>query len=104
MDNCGEMQESMKADIDQLKNQMGQMFEMMVALKDAVAVRNEEAQSSHPPVLQQGTSQTRDPNCGNRNIQEFPPYGLPLNYELVYEGYEEQEIVPPMGNAANPKG
>jgi len=94
----------MKADIDQLKNQMGQMFEMMVALKDAVAVRNEEAQSSHPPALQQGTSQTRDPNCGNRNTQEFPPYGLPLKYEPVYEGYEEQEIVLPMGNAANPKG
>ena len=46
------MQESMKADIDQLKTQMGQMFEMMVALKDAVTVRNEEAQSSHPPLLQ----------------------------------------------------
>jgi len=30
---------------------MGQMFEMMVAIKDAVAVRNEEAQSSHPLVL-----------------------------------------------------
>jgi len=30
-----EVQESMKADIDQLKTQMGQMFEMMVALKDA---------------------------------------------------------------------
>jgi len=31
---------------------MGQMFEMMVALKDAVTIRNEEAQSSHPPILQ----------------------------------------------------
>jgi len=37
-----EVQESMKADIDQLKTQMGQMFEMMVALKDVVSVRNEE--------------------------------------------------------------
>jgi len=43
-----EAQESMKADIDQLKTQMGQMFEMMVALKDAIAVRNEETQSSPP--------------------------------------------------------
>jgi len=50
MDN--EVQESMKANIDQLKTQMGQMFEMMVALKDAVIVCNEEAQSSHPPLLQ----------------------------------------------------
>jgi len=48
MDNWGEMQKSIKADIDQLKNLMRQMFEMMVALKDVVAVRNEEAQSSHP--------------------------------------------------------
>ena len=46
------MQESMKANIDQLKTQMGQIFEMMVALKDAVTVRNKEAQSSHPPLLQ----------------------------------------------------
>jgi len=96
MDN--EVQESMKADIDQLKTQMGQMFEMMVALKDAVTVRNEEAQSSHPPLLQHG-----NPNVGNRNIYESHPYGMPLNYEPVYEEYEEQGEMP-MGNAANPKG
>jgi len=42
MEKLGEVQESMKADIDQLKNQMGQMFEMIVALKDAIVVRNEE--------------------------------------------------------------
>jgi len=36
---------------------MSQMFEMMVALKDAIAVRNEEAQSS-----QQGVVHTRNPN------------------------------------------
>jgi len=29
---------------------------------------------------------------------------MPLNYEHVYEGYEEQEIMPPMGNVANRKG
>jgi len=39
------MQESMKV-IDQLKNEFRQMFEMMVALKDAVTARNKEAQSS----------------------------------------------------------
>ena len=92
------MQESMKADIDQLKTQMGQMFEMMVALKDAVTVRNEEAQSSHPPLLQQG-----NPNVGNRSIHEPHPYSMPSNYEPVYEEYEEQREMP-MGNAANPKG
>jgi len=62
----------MKADIDQFKNQVGQIFEMMIALKDAVAAKNEEAQSS---------LQTRGPNQGNKANQEFPPYGLPLNYE-----------------------
>ena len=96
MDN--EVQESMKADIDQLKTQMGQMFEMMVALKDAVTVRNEEAQSSHPPLLQHSNL-----NVGNRNIHEPHLYGMPSNYEPVYEEYEEQGEMP-MGNAANPKG
>jgi len=37
------------------------MFEMMIALKDAVTARNEEAQSS-----QQKTLQTRNPNHGNK--------------------------------------
>jgi len=94
MEGWGEMQESMKADIDQLKNQMSQMFEMMVAFKDAIAARNEEAQSS-----QQGGLQTRKPNHGNKASQEFPPYGLPLNYEPPYEEYEEQETMPPVANA-----
>jgi len=78
------MQESMKADIDQLKNQFGQMFEMMVALKDSVTTRNEEAQSS-----QQRTLQTQNPNHGNKASQEFPPYDMPPNYEPPYEEYEE---------------
>jgi len=56
------MQESMKAyinqlknqvaDIDQLKNQVGRIYEMMITLKDVVATQNEEAQSSHPPIFQ----------------------------------------------------
>ena len=77
---------------------MGQMFEMMVALKDAVTVRNEEAQSSHPPMLQHC-----NPNGRNRNTHESHPYGMPLNYEPVYEEYEEQGDMP-MSNTANPKG
>ena len=79
-----EVQESMKADIDQLKAQMGQMFEMMVALKDAITVRNEEAQSSRPPLLQHC-----NPNGGNRNTRESCPYGMPLDYKPEYEEYEE---------------
>jgi len=38
MEKFEEAQESMKADMDQIKNQMSQMFEMMVALKDAIVV------------------------------------------------------------------
>jgi len=52
------MQENMKADIDQLKNQVGQIYEMMVVLKDVVVAQNEEEQSSHPPIFEQGTLQT----------------------------------------------
>jgi len=78
---------------------MSQMFEIMVALKDEIAIRNEEAQSS-----QQGGLQTRKPNHGNKASQEFPPYGLPLNYEPPYEEYKEQETIPPVANAASTKG
>jgi len=104
MENWSEIQESMKADIDQLKNQMGQMFEMIVALKDVVVVQNEEAQSSHSPIFQQRTLQTHDPIHKNKANQEFPPCGLPLNYESPYEGYEDQENGPPVVNAASTKG
>jgi len=96
MEKFEEAQESMKADVDQLKNQMSQIFEMMVALKDAIAVRNEEAQSS-----QQGVVQTRNPNHGNIASQEFPPYSLPLDYEPPYEEYEGQETIQPVANAAS---
>ena len=68
-------------------------------MKDAVAARNEVVQSSHPPIFQQGTLQTRDPNHGNKANQEFPPYGLPLNYESIYEDYVEQKTTPLVVNA-----
>jgi len=64
MEKFEEAQESMKADMGQLKNQMSQMFEMMVALKDVIAVRNEEAQSS-----QQGAVHTQNPNHANTNYE-----------------------------------
>ena len=74
------------------------MFEMMVALKDAVTICNEEAQSLHPPILQHSNL-----NGENRNTRESHPYGMPLNYESVYEEYEEQGDMP-MVSAANPNG
>jgi len=109
MKNWGEIQESMKADIDQLKNQMGQMFEMMVVLKDAVTTWNEEAHSSHPSDFEQGTLQTRDPNHGNKANQEFPPYGLPparneeahSSHPSVFQQGTLQTRDPNHGNKAN---
>jgi len=77
---------------------------MMITLKDAVDARNDEAQSSHPPIFQQGTLQTRNLNQGNRTNQEFPLYGLPLNYEPPYEEGVEQETIPQVVNVASAKG
>jgi len=108
------MQESMKADInqlknqvagiDQLKNQVERIYEMMITLKDAVAAQNDEAQSSHPPIFQQGTLQTQNLNQGNRTNQEFPLFGLPLNYEPPYKKGVEQETIPQVVNAGSAKG
>ena len=83
MEDWEEERESMKNDINQLKDQVGQILESIVSLKSMMSTRNEEAQSSHPPVLQSGALQMQ--NQGNRTNQEWPPYGLPLNYEPPYE-------------------
>jgi len=55
MEDWGKVQESIKPDIDQLKDQIGQIFEALAALKttkDNLVVRNEEATSSSPMVSQ----------------------------------------------------
>jgi len=69
--------------------------------KHEATTRDEGAQSSHPPIFQPGTLQTRDPHQGNQTNQEFPLYGLPLNYEPPYEEGVEQETIPQDVNAAN---
>jgi len=54
---CNEAQEAMRADINQLKDQMGQILEALVTLKSAnenPVVRNEDATSSNPVVSQLG--------------------------------------------------
>jgi len=51
-----------------------------------------------------GHYRSRDLNHGNKASQEFPPYGLPPNYELPYENYADQENIPPIVNAASVKG
>ena len=89
-----------------LKDQMSQILEALTILnnKREATIRNEEAQSSHPPIFQQGTPQTLDLNQENRTNQEFPLYDLPLNYEPLYEKGVEQETIPQVVNAASAKG
>jgi len=119
MENWEQTQEAMKAmksDIKDLKDQMSQIhglkdqmshiLEVLTILnsKREATISNEEAQSSHPPIFQQGTSQTRDLNQGNQTNQEFPLYGPPLNYEPSYEKGVEQETIPQVVNTASAKG
>ena len=54
MENLGEAVESVKNDVNQLKDQMGQILEALAALKstrESQVVRNEEATSSNPCLL-----------------------------------------------------
>jgi len=62
MEDWGEAQETMKADINQLKDQVGKILEALVALKSIVDAWNEEAQSSYPRVLQLGALQIQNLN------------------------------------------
>ncbi|XP_014496657.1 uncharacterized protein LOC106758228 [Vigna radiata var. radiata] len=62
MENQGEVQERMKADIQQLKGQMSQILEALSALQSP--------EGSRAPRPQQRASE----------VQTFPPYGLPPNY------------------------
>ena len=107
---------TMKADISDLKDkvnqiyglkdQLGQILESLTILhnKHEATTRDEGAQSSHAPIFQLGILQTRDPHQGNRINQEFPLYGLPLNYEPPYEEGVEQETIPQDVTAANARG
>jgi len=54
MEDLGAVVESMKNDVNQLKDHMGQIFEALVALKntrDNSTTRNDEATSSNPAML-----------------------------------------------------
>jgi len=84
MKDLGATVESVKNDVNQLKDQMGQILEALVALKnprDNSATRNDEATSSNPTILQIGALQTNNAQ-GN---SAWPPYGLPPNYTPPYE-------------------
>jgi len=84
MKDLGAAVEFVKNGVNQLKDQMGQIIEALVALKntrDNSATGNDEATSSNPVMLQNGVLQT--------NIAQgksgWPPYGLPRNYTPPYE-------------------
>ena len=87
MENLGEVIESVKNDVNQLKDQMGQMLEALAALKstrESQVVRNEEATSSNLVMQQIGTVPV--PRLDHTG---WPPYGLPPNYSPPYEGQSE---------------
>jgi len=76
-----------KNDVDQLEDQIGQILEALVALKntrDNSTTRNDEATSSNPAMLQIGSFQT---NNAQGKIG-WPPYGLPPNYTPPYENVQ----------------
>jgi len=79
-----------------LKDQLGKILEYLtiVSSKPEATTRDEGIQSSHPPILQPGTLQTRDLHHGNRTNQEFPLYGMPINYKPLYEEGVEHETIP----------
>jgi len=101
MENLGEAVEAMKDDMNQLKDQIGQILEAFAALRSAresQIVRNEEATSSDPVVQQIGAIPT-----SKLDHTGWPPYGLPHNYRPPYEGQAEQEQPPPVV-LVNPSG
>jgi len=73
MEDLGASVESVKNDVNQLKDQMSQILEALAALKntrDNSATRNEEATSSNPAMLQIGALQSNNAQ-GNSG---WPPY------------------------------
>jgi len=79
-----------------LKDQLGQILEHLtiISSKPEATTRDDGIQSSHPLILQPGTLQTRDLHHGNRTNQESPLYGMPINYEPLYEEGVEHETIP----------
>jgi len=113
MENWEQAMKAMQDEIDELKDKVNQIHGLkdqldqilehltVVSSKPEVTTRDEGTQSSHPPVFQPGTSQTRDFYHGNRTNPEWPPYGLPLNYEPPYEEGVEEETIPHDVSASN---
>jgi len=94
-DEIGELKDKVNQ-IHGLKDHLGQILEHLTIIsnKPEATTRDEGIQSSHPPIFQPGTLQTRELHHGNRTNQEFPLYGMPINYEPLYEEGVEHETIP----------
>jgi len=93
MENLGEVVESVKNYLnqlrDQMKDQMAQILEALAAMKntrESPEVRNEEAISSNPVMQQIGMVRTNVVPIPRLDHTGWPPYGLPPNYSPPYEG------------------
>jgi len=93
--------DSVKNDVNQLKDQMGQILEALTAMKsikESPVVKNEEATSFNPVVQQIGMVPV--PRLDHTR---WPPYGVPPNYTPPYEAQLEQEQPAPL-ISVNPSG
>ena len=101
-DEIGELKDKINK-IHGVKDQLGQILKylMIVSSKPEATTRDEGTQSSHPPVFQPGTLQTRGLHQENQTNQEFPLYDMPINYEPLYEEDAEPETIPHGVNPTN---
>jgi len=63
MEDWGEPEKAMRVDIDQLKDQINQILKALTTLKssrETITVKNEEAVSSYPPVIDPGRLHTQN--------------------------------------------
>jgi len=94
MEEFSEKQETLQADVNQIKDQMRQILEALAALQSAretPVIRNEEVTSSYPSVSH--PVQNNVVQGGKVAHAEFPPYGLPLGYTPPMAEYPRQEHV-----------
>jgi len=87
-----EKQETLQADVNQIKDQMSQILEALAALQSAretPVIRNEEITSSYPPISH--SVQNNVVQGGKVAHAEFPPYGLPPGYTPPMAEYPRQE-------------
>jgi len=79
-----------------LNNQLDEILEHLkvISNKPEATTRDEGVQYSIPLAFQPGISQTRDLFHENQTNQEFPLYGMPINYEPLYDEGAGPETIP----------